>query len=198
VDPQAAIEFVENWGYPAFAILLGATGFGSPIPEDLLLLTAGYLISADVFTWRVALPLALAGVIGSDCILYWLGSRMRTHSTRWLRRLVRPGRLRVATKRFRHGHIAVFVARLVPGTRAITFLSAGVQRVPFYRFVIFDALGAAIWVPLILVVGAQVGQEIGGIERLFSRVANFVWVLILLATVLAVAWRFFRTEESKL
>jgi membrane protein DedA with SNARE-associated domain len=90
------------------------------------------------------------------------------------------------------------VARLVPGTRAITFLSAGVQRVPFYRFVIFDALGAAIWVPLILVVGAQVGQEIGGIERLFSRVANFVWVLILLATVLAVAWRFFRTEESKL
>jgi membrane protein DedA with SNARE-associated domain len=198
VDPQTAIVFLENWGYPALALLLGATGFGSPIPEDLLLVAAGYLISADVFSWRVTLPLAYLGVTGSDCILYWIGTQVRSHSQAWLKRFVRPSRLALATGWLRHGHVVVFIARLVPGTRAVTFIAAGVHGIPFRRFLLFDAIGAAVWVPLLLFAGAQLGEEIGGIERLFVRVSKALWWLVVAAVLLVIAWRFFRTEESKL
>lgn len=199
MDPQSAIIFLENWGYPAFAILLGATGFGSPIPEDLLLITAGYLISAEVFSWRVALPIAYAGVTVSDCILYWLGTRVRTHSSTWLSRFVRPAGVQKATGWLRRGDVVVLVARLVPGTRAVTFIGAGVRGIPFHRFLLLDAIGAAIWVPLVLYLGAQLGEEIGGLERLFARVSQTVWwVIVAIAVALAVAWRFLKAEESKL
>jgi membrane protein DedA with SNARE-associated domain len=198
VDPQPAVAFLEQWGYPALALLLGATGFGSPIPEDLLLLVAGYLISAEVFTWRVTLPIAYAGVVGGDCILYWVGTQIRTHSRRWASRFIRPGRLDVIAPWFNFGDGIVFIARLVPGTRALVFVSSGARGMPFRRFLVFDALGAAVWVPLLLFAGAQIGDEIGGLQQLFTHMARAGWWLVVAALLLAMAWRLFRTEESKL
>lgn len=198
MDPQPAVAFLEQWGYPALGILLGATGVGSPIPEDLLLLVAGYLISADVFAWRVTLPLAYAGVVGSDCILYWVGTQIRTHSRRWASQFIRPERLDVIAPWFNYGDSIVFIARLVPGTRALVFVSSGVRAMPFRRFLVFDALGAAVWVPLLLWAGAQIGEEIGGIQQLFAYIARTGWWLVVAAVVLALVWRLFRTEESKL
>src|SRR5688500_9464711 len=51
MDPHSLLTLLETWGYAALLVLLIATGIGSPIPEDLLLLTAGYLIFAGVFLW---------------------------------------------------------------------------------------------------------------------------------------------------
>ncbi|MDP2055796.1 MAG: hypothetical protein Q8L75_19330, partial [Acidobacteriota bacterium] len=73
-------------------------GVGSPIPEDLLLLTAGYLVFSGVFVWPAALAIGLAGVVISDVMLFsagrrWLliavvravpgGVRSRSCRTRW-------------------------------------------------------------------------------------------------------------------
>ena len=198
MDPESALVFLKHWGYPALGLLLGATGFGFPIPEDFLLLTAGYLISAQVFRWQIALPIAVAGVVASDCILYWLGTQIRTHSARWIGRFVRPERLDDVTPWFRYGDRIILAARLVPGTRAVVFVGSGLRGVAFQRFLLFDVIGAAIWVPLMLLIGAQIGEEIGGLELLFSRIARGAWWLAILVILLAVTWRFFRTEESKL
>lgn len=198
MDPQAAVVFLKQWGYPALALLLGATGVGFPIPEDVLLLTAGYLISAHVFSWHGAVPFAIVGVVGSDCILYWLGTRIRTHSARWIARFIRPDRLDETAPWFRYGDRVVLIARLVPGTRAVVFVGSGLRGLPFQRFLVFDVIGAAIWVPLMLLVGAQIGEEIGGIERLFSLIARTAWWLVIPAILLGITWRVFRAEESKL
>lgn len=182
MDPASAIEFLEEWGYPAFTALLLATGFGSPLPEDLLLLAAGYLISAGVFSWQITLVLGFAGVIGSDLMLYTAGNRMRRHApTRaWVQRLVstgRPGLARLWIRRY--GAMAVFFARLVPGTRYLCFISAGMHGVSLRRFLLFDLLGAAIWIPLLLFVGARLGEELGGIDALMRGVGRTViWVVV--------------------
>jgi membrane protein DedA with SNARE-associated domain len=198
VDPQGAIQFLESWGYPLFGLLLAATGIGSPIPEDLLLVAAGYLIAHGVFTWPATLPVAYCGVVASDCILYLIGTRIRTHSEPWARRFIRPERLDRFRSWFQRGHAAVLFARLVPGTRAVVFVGAGLNGIPFRRFLLFDAIGGAIWVPLVLIAGAQIGEEIGDLERLLSRITNVVWVLAAAVLILGIAWRFFRAEESKL
>jgi membrane protein DedA with SNARE-associated domain len=201
MDPNAAAEFLSIWGYPAFVVLLLATGFGSPIPEDLLLLVGGYLISADVFSWQLVLPLAMIGVVGSDCILYVAGRHLRTRSIRGprFRRLIRPARLRLATRWFgRMGDRSIFVARLVPGTRAVTFITAGLRGVAPVRFLILDVLGALVWVPLLLFSGGLLGEQIGGLHRILGWIARGAEWAILLGILLLIAWWWWGREESKL
>ena len=69
------------WGYPALLLLLVLTGLGSPIPEDLLLVTAGYLVFTDVFQWPLALVVCLIGVVVSDVMLYSAGRHLAWQST---------------------------------------------------------------------------------------------------------------------
>jgi membrane protein DedA with SNARE-associated domain len=188
VDAHAVIAFLHSWGYPAFTLLLTATGFGFPVPEDLLLLAGGYLIGGSVFNWPMAAPAAWIGVMGSDSILWWLGSRMRTHRhlRRWMqpRHGHRPGW--IARWVLHYGDASVFVARLIPGTRVIVFVGSGLRGMPLRRFLAYDALAAAVWVPLVLFLGAQIGEEVGGVDVLLARISSFThWMLLVALIALA-------------
>jgi membrane-associated protein len=200
MDPSTLAVFLQQWGYPAFFLLLCITAFGFPIPEDLLLLSGGYLISADVFSWAIALPIAIGGVITSDFILYTFGRRMAQHAaSRPPGRLVATARLQRFAGWFdRVGAGAVFLARLVPGTRAVVFISAGLRGVPPRIFVLYDAAGALLWTPLMVWLGTVLGGRIGSLAHLIDGVARFAFWIVVIAVALLVLHRYWRTEESKL
>ena len=200
MDPRELAAILGDWGYAALLALLLATGVLSPIPEDLLLVAAGYLVSAGIFSWARTLPLCLVGVVASDVLLYWWGTRIRRGvGSRWAGQVVRSERLARAGAWFdRFGDRAVFVARLVPGTRAVAFVGAGLRGIPLRRFLLYDTLGALLWVPLLTALGSQLGEEVGGLDRLISRVTRIGGWVVLAVLVLAVAWLLRRGEESKL
>jgi membrane protein DedA with SNARE-associated domain len=182
MSPETAAELLGTWGYPAYVLLFLATAFGLPVTEDLLLLVGGYLVGAGIFAWPPALALAYGSLLTSDLIVYTYGRKLRAHSLRRgpVRRFVRPGRLRVATRWFgRFGEKTIFFARLVPGTRLIVFLCAGIRAVPAWKFLAYDALAALIWVPLILGVGVKIGRRIGDAQRLLEWIGTRVtWILL--------------------
>jgi membrane-associated protein len=201
MNPEAIAEFVTTWGYPAYTVLLLLTGVGSPMTEDLLLLVAGYLVSAEVFSWRVVLPLSYVGVVGTDCMYYTYGRKLRAHSLRggFIRRIIRPARVRLATRWFaRFGSGLVFVARFVPGTRMVTFVTAGAYGVPLWRFVLLDALASAIWVPLLLVAGNALGERIGGLHRGIAWVSDRIQWIILFVILGFLLRRLWLNRERKL
>jgi membrane protein DedA with SNARE-associated domain len=189
MDRDAA-ALLTTWGYPAYLVLFLASAIGSPITEDLLLLVGGYLIGAGVFTWPITAGIAGAGVVAADSILYGFGRTLRHQSGRrgLVRRIVRPGRLRVATRWFaRFGDRIVFLARLTPGTRIVVFVSAGLRGVSFWRFLLFDALAAALWVPALLWIGAAVGERVGGIQEVLHWIGSrILWVVLTVAALVAV------------
>jgi membrane protein DedA with SNARE-associated domain len=92
----------------------------------------------------------------------------------------------------------VFIARLIPGTRAMVFLAAGVRALPVWRFLWYDLLGASLWVPSMLVVGHVSGSHIGSIETVMVWVSRSVVWVIAIAGVLFVLWLSWGREESKL
>lgn len=199
MDPSTLAAFLQNWGYPAFLLLLCATAFGFPIPEDLLLLSGGYLISIGVFSWSVALPIALTGVVASDFILYTFGRRMGSHAGAGQRPLVPAGRLqRFAAWFDRVGTGAVFLARLVPGTRAVVFVSAGLRGVPPRIFLAYDVAGALLWTPFMIWLGTELGERIGSLAQLMDGIARFAFWIILLGIVLLIVRRYWQREEPKL
>jgi membrane-associated protein len=200
MDLATAPELLEIWGYPALFVLLLLTAFGSPLPEDLLLLATGYLISTEVFVWPVALPLAIAGVVGSDVMLFTIGRHLGDHSRRRLEnRVLSPKRLSLAARWFeRFGPWAVFVARLVPGTRTLVFITAGLYGLSPRRFVLYDLLGALVWVPLVVLAGYAFGEQIGGLTEAVGWVRRHAIWFIAAGLLLLAAWLVWGREESKL
>ena len=194
-DPTSLSEFLNTWGYAALFALLVLTGIGSPVPEDLLLLIAGYLVYTGVFSWPVAFLVCVPGVVGSDLVLYSIGRRIGRRGDP-----TDPGapRGRVAGLLDRFGPTAVFVARLLPGTRVIAFITAGVRGVPVPEFLRYDVLGACVWVPLMLVTGHSVGDEVGGLDTIVSTIrGSAVWIAAV-AVVLLLVWLRWPRIESKL
>jgi membrane-associated protein len=199
MDIEGLHQLLGSWGYLGFLVLLVLTGVGSPIPEDLLLLVSGYLVSVSAFDARVVIPLGIAGVLGSDVLLYSAGRHLAWRAGRKESRLISPQRLDTATRWLtRLGDGAIILARLLPGTRTIVFVSAGAQGVPFVRFVAADVLGAILWVPALCAVGYWLGSGIGGLEALDARLRQgALWVTAALV-LLFIAWLHLGRDESKL
>jgi len=200
MDPDSVSNLIGAWGYPALLLLLVLNGVGSPIPEDLLLFTAGYLVYTGTFQWPLALTLSAIGVVTSDVMLYSAGRHVAWRSTRWSEgQWLSLERLQRATRWFsRLGHGVIFFARLIPGTRALVFIAAGAHGVPVWSFLRYDLLGAAIWVPVMLVSGYASGGAIGDLGDAIGWLnRSAVWALTA-AGLFLVIWLSWGREASKL
>jgi membrane protein DedA with SNARE-associated domain len=169
-------SYIEHFTYVGLFLVLVLCGLGLPVPEDLALLTGGFLVHRGITQYPTTLAISFVGVVAGDNSLFFLGRRFGTSVLRYLgfvrpRILPRIERLKIFMDR--HGHMAIFYARFLAGVRALVYLTAGSAGVSPRRFVIYDALGAVISVPLVVSVGYFFGHQIdlairylGGFDRL--------------------------------
>jgi membrane protein DedA with SNARE-associated domain len=169
-------SYIEHFTYVGLFLVLVLCGLGLPVPEDLALLTGGFLVHRGVTQYPTTLAISFVGVVAGDNSLFFLGRRFGTSVLRYVgfvrpRILPRIERLKIFMDR--HGHMAIFYARFLAGVRALVYLTAGSAGVSPRRFVIYDALGAVISVPLVVSVGYFFGHQIdlairylGGFDRL--------------------------------
>ncbi len=199
-----ASELIGHWGYVAIFVLVVFGNMGIPLPEETVLLVAGYLV------WRGELRLPIVLVVGfisavvGDNIGYWLGRRfgrdaLARHAS-WL--LGGPMRL-AAMQAFvaRHGSVAVFIARFVPGLRFIAGPLAGALGLPVPSFLAANLLGAAFYVPITVGVGYAVGYGLGDylerLRRTVGSVEHAVLLFALVAGAVVLAWRLVRSLRER-
>jgi membrane protein DedA with SNARE-associated domain len=182
-------------GLPAYALVFGilvGSGFGLPVNEDILLVTAAALTLSGVMEPWPLIAVAWCGIVIADgLIFHWgrlFGVRLLEH--RLLSHAIPPRRL-AAMQAFmqRTGPAAIFLARFMPGVRSAVYLSAGSLRLPYRQQFLFDGLAAAVELPLLVHGVRYVG---GNWERLLpdSRwwpAAVVLGVVLVLGT--AWAWR---------
>ncbi|HME89966.1 MAG TPA: DedA family protein [Myxococcaceae bacterium] len=136
--------------------LLVAAGLGIPIPEDVTLLTGGYLARQGITSLWPTLIVAYAGVVIGDLLIFRLGGKLRegiyTHQ--------RLGKLFTARRRawieehFRkRGVLTVVIGRHAAGLRAPTFLVAGASGMPTWKFLLADGFSAMLTVPVVTYLG---------------------------------------------
>lgn len=175
----------EHWPYLTVLFALLAAGMGFPIPEDIPLLTGGYLCHIEEATVGKMIIIGMIGVLVGDLILFAMGRRFghRIVEHRFFRKLVRPARLLTAERLFAsHGIKIVFFARFLPGLRPMLFMAAGVLRVKPSTFLAVNGMAACVTVPLMVFLGMFFGDSIERISR-DIRVASHT--LLLLATISA-------------
>src|SRR3974377_2165889 len=146
-------DFFILYGYWALALTLLLENAGVPLPGETMLLFASFLAFQhhELNLGLVILVGTLACTLG-DNLGYWIGNRGGRPFLHRYQRFFRVSDERIARgeKLFeRFGPATVFFARFVFGMRMLAGPLAGVLRMNWRRFVMFNALGAALWVTVI-------------------------------------------------
>src|SRR5215212_2761871 len=158
-----------NRGGIGYAVLFGMLflcGLGLPVPEDVPLIVSGVLIGSGKMHLAIAAPLAWAGIIGGDCVLYYLGRRYGLNITRvpFVGKHVTKARIERAEKFFeRWGIWVVAIGRLFAGIRGAMVVAAGTIRFNFIKFIIADGLAALVSGGLFVWLGMKFGENLPGI-----------------------------------
>ncbi len=192
-------SYIQHWTYFGLFAVLALCGMGLPIPEDVALLAGGYLAHRGVIQYPTTLVVSMFGVVAGDNSLFLIGRRFGTGLIAYLG-VGRPNSQRriARIKSFmdRHGHMAIFYARFLAGVRALVYLTAGSFGVSPARFVIYDALGAVISVPIVVSLGYIFGPQISQVIRYIGGFERLIWVLVA-GTLLVLATRMFWLERER-
>ncbi len=178
--------FLEHFGYAAVFGLLLVGGVGVPIPEELTQLTAGVLSHEGYLRLAVTIPVAWAGILAGDTVLFLLARRHgpRALESRPVRRVLTPARREKLERHFaRHAFATVFVARHTGGVRFAAFALAGATGVRLPTFLLADALSALLSVPLVVGAGYLFAHHLGQARRDVRLVE-----LAILAAVIVGGW----------
>lgn len=173
--------------YLTLGTVLLLCGLSLPIPEDVSLITAGYLAHLKVVDIHIVFVLCFAAVLGGDTIAFMLGRHFGTRllNSRLARRIFKPRKqIRVRAYFRRYGSKVIFVARFLPGLRFSVFLSAGTLRLHPSVFFVYDSLAAALSVPALVYLAYAFGDRFDQVIK-WARTSEF-GILGVVAVVLAV------------
>lgn len=179
-------RLIEYSPYVGILAALSLGSLGAPIPEEIPIVTAGVLARQEVVRWWVALPLCLVGVLSGDIVLYWAGRHFGDHvlDLRLVRYLLDRGRRERLTAAYRkNGLIIVFAARHVMGLRAAAFLTAGIARIPFWKFLAVDGVAIGYGVPLNFSLAYLFADRVHDLLANVHRIDRWLTVLAFVAVV---------------
>jgi membrane protein DedA with SNARE-associated domain len=191
---------MDNWvagilqqlGYLGLALLMFLENVFPPIPSELIMPLAGYLVARGEMTFVGVVVAGTLGSVAGALPLYWFGRRLGRQrvidfADRHGRWLTISGRhiVRATDWLERHGKWAVFFARLVPGVRSLISIPAGIARQNFALFLTLTTLGSALWSGLLAAAGYWLGSSFEKVETFVGPVSN----AILIAVVVLYLWR---------
>src|SRR5215203_1269985 len=182
------LSLIEYYGYLVilFGVMLESTGV--PLPGETILLASGILVQRGSLDLGDVIFFGILGAVVGDQIGYWIGREGgRPFILRWGRYVfITPERLARSEAFFqRHGGKAVFLARFFSGLRVFGALVAGMSRMRWGTFLLYNALGGAVWATAVILLGYFLGSSMGLVERWLGRAT------LVLASVLAVVVAFY-------
>ncbi len=181
------VHTISSWGYFGVAFLMTLESACIPLPSEIIIPFAGFLASMGQFS---LFGVALAGAIGSavgSAGMYFIGSRGgRSLVEKYGKYIfIFHHDLRLADKFFaKYGGASTFIGRLLPVVRTFISLPAGIERVPFWKFLWYSFLGSFIWSYGLAYAGMKLGQNWGMLKDKFHNLD----VIIVLAIVVGAAW----------
>lgn len=172
---------LNRYGYLAIAGLVMIEDFGVPLPgETVLILGAVYAGAGRLNVVLVAL-LAFLGAVAGDNIGFAVGHfggrRLLERYGRYV--LITPQALDHATQFFeRHGGKIIIVARFIEGLRQANGIIAGTSGMHWAKFVVFNAVGAALWVAVWTTIGYVSGSHIDSVYAAATRYGTYLAIAV--------------------
>ena len=172
---QSFLEFIASYGYFAVALLMAMENACIPIPSELILGFAGYLIFADQMTFTGAMIAGMVGGMVGSIFAYLVGSHGGRKFVDWFDK---------------YGIRAVFFSRMLPVVRTFISLPAGFARVNFSAFLFYTFAGSLPWTALILYLGMLFGENWKKLLEIGHEFSIIVVIaLVVIAAIYFIKWR---------
>jgi membrane protein DedA with SNARE-associated domain len=177
----ALAPILNSYGYLAVGVLLFLEDFGVPAPGETILIAAA--VYAGVGQGNIALVVLIGflAAVAGDNVGFAIGRfGGRALVLRFGRYVLLTERRLAQAERFfaRHGGKVVTIARFIEGLRQANGIVAGLARMPWPRFLMFNALGAAIWVGFWSAFGYFAGNHLEAIYERLQRYELYVFIAI--------------------
>lgn len=191
------VETVRQMGVLGVGLLMLLENVFPPLPSEIIMPLAGYLSTRGQMGFWAAVAVGSAGSLLGATLWYWVGRRVTEERLRgwveehgtWL--AMTPGDVERAREFFeRHGGVSVLLGRLLPVVRTLISVPAGFSRMPLLPFLLYSAVGTALWTGLLAWLGRLLGTYFPRVE---SYVGMATWVIV----GAGLAWYVYRVVRLK-
>jgi len=183
---------VAAHGLSAIFVLMVLESACIPIPSEVTMIYAGYLVSQDQLVfWQAVLVGAVANLVGS-----WIAWGVGAYGVDYAILRVEHNRRHIdqATRWFeRYGNPVVFFARMLPVVRTFISLPAGVARMPFVRFSVLTFLGCLPWCFALVWIGDAAGSN----WDTWHKRVGYLDYLVVVALVALAGWWLLRRRRRE-
>jgi membrane protein DedA with SNARE-associated domain len=194
-------SIITTLGYPGIALIMAIENIFPPIPSEVVLPFAGFLVADGRYSF---IGVVLAGMIGSvvgALVLYYFGLwSNEAIIRRFIRRfgkflLVSEADLDTALNYFsRYGEAVIFFGRLIPLVRSLISIPAGMQRMPLPKFLFYTSIGTALWSAILTYAGMILGQNW---ETVLGYIEQYQRVVVVAIGLAVLAFIYFRVIRPR-
>lgn len=193
------VQIIFMLGYAGVGLLMGLQTIAIPIPSEVILPFAGYLVFLGRFNfWLVALVGAVCSSMGAS-IAYFIGFKGGRPLVEKYGKIILISRhdLEIADRFFeKHGSKAAFFGMMLPIFRSFISFPAGISKVPLKKFLVYVFLGSFVWSLLLTYLGLKLGENWASLRERFKGLDYLVIVAIIF---LAIWWvyRHFKNKDRE-
>ena len=179
------VLIIKTAGYLGlFAIIFAESGlfFGFFLPGDSLIFTAGFLASQNYLNIYFLLFLLFVGAVAGDNVGYWFGKKVgplifTKEDSRWFKKEY----VNQAHKFFdQYGGKSLILARFMPMVRTFVPIVAGVGKMNYQKFFVFNLIGGLLWTGGLTLAGYFLGRVIPDVDRYIIPIVVLIIILSIL------------------
>ena len=191
------VAWVKSMGYPGIFIMTLIESTFVPVPAELTMIPAGYLVQQGHMNGYAVMSLAIAGTVCGSLINYIIAYFFgRMLVLRYGKYFFMPEHKLLKMEEYfvKYGSHSTFIGRLLPGVRHYISFPAGLARMNIKLFTFYTMLGGTIWLSIIFAMGYYIGEN----EELAKRSIIYLKGAILLGMIIAGIWYLRKCRKNKL
>ena len=183
------LQTLLDLGYPGIIALMAMESSILPVPSELVMPPAGYWAAKGQMSFAVALVCGIVGsIIGALANYYGAQLIGRPLIQRYGKYVLLSEKNLLRSEKFfaEHGEISTLIGRLFPVIRHLISIPAGLHRMPLPKFILYTAVGAAVWCAILTWIGYFLGQHEGVLRT--EEIHRYVtWAMVVLIPVTLIA-----------
>lgn len=191
------INFLYDRGYLALFICMALENMNVPIPSEIILGFAGFLVSQEIFSFWPTIAIGTAAGIAGSVASYYMGYKGGRGLI--LKHTAKGGltaRKMIAAKDWFeiYGGIAIFTGRLLPGVRTFISLPAGIAQYPMPEFIGLTILGTVPWTIFLVYAGSVLGHNW---QKILDYKLEIALVCVVISIAVALGFHLYSKRKQK-
>jgi membrane protein DedA with SNARE-associated domain len=186
---------INYLGYSGIFILMALESMIFPIPSELVMPFAGFLIVTGQFDPVPVMVASSLGSIAGSLLSYGMGMLGEPVVLRYGRYLLLNTHHLEWTELFfyRHGGKTIFIARFIPVVRHLISIPAGLARMPLIPFILYTVAGATLWNGFLTYLGVRLRENWRLIQQ-YTHILDYFVVAGLIGVVVYLVWKLKRAR----